>query len=102
MTKPIYELSMDVDCDFSGLPEATCSHCRGDDLGDMDSKILHGDFERSSPIFLSQFGGTCVLDRGHRIKKGDKVCKVQHADNPLVPVSGVACTTCTLDLPRAK
>lgn len=53
-------------------------------------------------IFPSQFGGYCTIEPSHRIKKGDRVSKIQRADNPMVPVPGVACSICTLDLPRAK
>lgn len=100
MTKPIYELRMDVECELSGLPEATCSHCLGQD-NDLDYRGIDGDFERVSPKFPSQYTGTCVLDRSHTIKRGDIVCKVQHSDNPLIPVPGVACANCTYDLPVA-
>ena len=103
MTKPIYELSMDVICSFSDLPEATCSHCRGDD---DDPAHMHGvidaDVERVSPIFAAQYSGVCVLDRSHIVKRGDKVSKVRYVDNPLITLSGVACKNCTLDVPRAK
>jgi hypothetical protein len=98
MTKPITELSYDKDCEFSGLPEATCSHCLKQD----DSDILPESEYEIVATFDAQFHGWCNIDSEHRIKKGSKVARVQHADNPLLPVPGVACATCILDLPRAK
>lgn len=52
--------------------------------------------------FESQFSGRCAVDWNHRVKRGDIVAKVQRADNPFLPVAGVACGACTKDLPRAR
>lgn len=53
-------------------------------------------------VFEAQFHGFCAVDRAHVVKRGDRVSKVQHADNPMVPVAGVACKACTWALPRAS
>lgn len=93
------EALTDDECEFSGLPENTCSHCIGDDdLGNVNED----DYERISKIFPAMFPGQCTIDPDHRIKRGDKVSRVQHADNPMLTVSGVACASCTILLPRAK
>ena len=97
MFKPIHELSMSIDCAFSGLPEATCSHCLGQDEKDPGSD----DYEIIGRPFEAQYSGVCTLDYDHRIKRGEKISRVQHAGNPFLPVSGVACAACTVDLPRA-
>lgn len=44
--------------------------------------------------FKSQFSGVCTIDRDHPIKRGDWVTRVEHADNPFIPVTGVACKYC--------
>lgn len=71
-------------------------------LGDLDDTDLNpeSDFEVVA-VFDAQFHGFCAVDRGHVVKRGDRVSKVQHADNPMVPVAGVACKACTWALPRA-
>lgn len=96
--KPIHELSLDRECEFSLLPEATCSHCTGHDDSDL---LADSDYEITA-LFTAQFAGTCTIDSEHRIRRGDRIAKVQHADNPMLPVPGVACSACVLDLPRAK
>lgn len=53
-------------------------------------------------VFDSQFTGTCVIDRSHTVRRGDRVAKLQLASNPMLPVTGVACKACTWALPLAK
>lgn len=95
--KKIHELSLDITCDFSLLPEATCAHCLG-----HDNDILPESDYEITVLMTAQFHGTCTIDPEHRIRKGDTIARVQHADNPFLPVPGVACASCVLDLPRAK
>jgi hypothetical protein len=52
--------------------------------------------------FQAQFPGFCTIERSHKVKRGDWVSKVQFADNPMVPIQGVACKRCTEELPRAN
>lgn len=54
----------------------------------------------TGPQFISQFSGWCAVDRFHKVKRGDRVTKVMWADNPTIPVSGVACKSCTKILPK--
>ena len=60
------------------------------------------EYEIVGRLFESQFPGRCAVDWNHRVRKGDVVAHVQRADNPFLPVTGVACGACTKDLPRAK
>lgn len=60
------------------------------------------DYEAAGGSFETQFPGHCTINRDHKIKRGDRVVRVQRADNPLIPVPGVACKNCTKILPRAK
>lgn len=53
-------------------------------------------------VFTSQFSGTCTINREHRIKRGDKVGRVQYSDNPFIAISGVCCEACVNWYPRAK
>lgn len=85
-------------CDYSLLHRYECAHCMN--IDDSDITPDH-DYEIVS-IFPSQFGGVCNLEPAHRIRKGDRVSKIRRADNPMVPLSGVACSYCTLEFPRAK
>lgn len=50
----------------------------------------------------SQEAGRCCLNEEHRIRRGDKIGKLQHADNPFIPVSGWACKHCTSIYPKAR
>lgn len=68
----------------------------------MDEDIIPDHEYEVINVFPSQFNGFCTLDFGHKIRRGDRVVKLQRADNPLVPVPGVACKICALDIPRAK
>lgn len=85
-------------CDFSLLHRYECSHCTGVD----DSDITPDHEYEITSNFPSQFGGYCTLNDSHRIRKGDRVSKLRLADNPLISVPGVACSLCSLDIPRAK
>lgn len=48
------------------------------------------------------FPSRCTVDYEHKIRTGDQVARVRRADNPMLPVPGVACTLCLKMLPRAK
>lgn len=50
--------------------------------------------------FQAQFSGYCAVDYDHRIKRGDRVARIQRADNPMIPVTGVACPMCLRILPK--
>lgn len=52
-------------------------------------------YEVDGRSFESQYRGTCVINRDHEVKRGDKVARVKRTDNPLIPVAGVACKSCT-------
>lgn len=59
------------------------------------------EFEIVGRAFPSQYHGVCTLDPDHRIRRGDKVARVQRSDNPMLPISGVACNMCVRILPHA-
>lgn len=96
-------LSYDKECLFSGLPMATCSHCTGDDdlMGVNADYDYYDDYEVLR-TFEAQFHSHCLIDENHRVRRGDRVAMVRRADNPMLPVRGVACASCTKVLPRAK
>lgn len=96
------DLPMDKICLFSDLPMATCSHCRGDDLEDLTSDWEENDFEIVGRVFETAFRSVCRVNDEHTVRKGDKVARLRHGDNPMLPVSGVACAACTKELPRAR
>ena len=52
------------------------------------------EYELDGKPFRSQYPGWCTINDLHRIKVNDRVCRVQRADNPMLPVSGVACAAC--------
>lgn len=93
------------ECDFSGLPKEFCAHCKGDKLGDEKAPVYGNDdeseFEIIGRVFEAQYSGVCTINYDHRVKRGDRVAKVQRADNPMLPVSGVACAACVKVLPHA-
>lgn len=60
------------------------------------------DFETVGRGFEAQFPGRCAIVYEHKIQRGDLVSRVQRADNPMLPVPGVACKVCTRLIPRAK
>lgn len=51
-------------------------------------------------VFRSGYSGYCTLDPEHRIKRNDLVGKLGRADNPMLPVTGVACKYCVKHIPR--
>jgi hypothetical protein len=53
-------------------------------------------------IFPALYPGACTLDYEHPVKRGDKVGKIQYADNPMVPIPGVACKRCTAEIKLAN
>lgn len=59
------------------------------------------DFEAIGALFDSQFSGRCAIDWNHRIRRGEVVTRVARADNPFLPVPGVACGNCTKILKRS-
>lgn len=59
------------------------------------------EFERIGPSFLAQYGGLCAIDPDHRVKRGDRVSRVHRTDNPMLVVSGVACSMCIKGMPHA-
>ena len=59
-------------------------------------------YERISKPFLSTFSGRCAVDNTHIVKKNTWVARVQRADNPMLPVTGVACATCVKMLRRVS
>jgi hypothetical protein len=107
------------ECSWSGLAKAFCSHCTGAKLGDekdrgrLTTELLFDDQEGEQPdnddiefeilrTFPAQYSGFCTVDRAHKIKRGDIVAVVQRADNPMLPVKGVACRSCVSILPHAS
>lgn len=87
----------DTLCELTELPPAWCAHCQGTpDLEEEDS------FEVLGRPFDAQFPGRCTIDYDHNIRRGDLVARVQRADNPMLPVQGVACSACVRILPRVK
>lgn len=85
-------------CDYSLLHRYECAHCMNVD----DSDITPDHDYEVTAIFAAQFASTCTLNESHRIRKGDRVGKLQYADNPYISIPGVACKYCTTDYPRAK
>lgn len=63
----------------------------------MDEK-----YEVIGRTFEAQYSGHCTVEYRHRIRRGDTVARVQKADNPMLPVPGVACSLCVKLLPRGK
>lgn len=94
------DLIDESECEFSGLPKFACSHCTGDELGD-EPDTHEIEYEVKGRPFDARFPGRCTIDYDHQIRKGDLVAYVQRADNPMMPVQGVACQACVKSLPRA-
>lgn len=101
------------ECDFSGLAKIYCAHCLGHKLGDEPDQPKYGnlDFEEADPedvfevvgrAFESKYKGHCTLNYDHKIKMGSRVARVQRKDNPMIPVTGVACSDCIRILPKAR
>jgi hypothetical protein len=69
---------------------------------DMDDEPdLTDDFEIEY-IFEAQFRGHCTIDREHEYRRGQKVGRVRHASNPMLPIQGVACSNCIKIFPHAE
>lgn len=66
-----------------------------DDEPDFEYEIIGRTFE-------AQFPSHCAIDYDHKIKRGDRVGRVQRADNPMIPVPGVACKNCVKMYPRGR
>lgn len=90
------------ECDFSGLPRVFCAHCKGhiEEKPPVYGNDDPAEFE-IIVVFDAQFPGVCTIDRDHRIKRGMRVARIQRADNPMIPISGVACSSCLKMLPHA-
>ncbi len=52
------------------------------------------EFEVDGRPFMTMYPGNCTVDYEHIIKRGERVARVRRADNPMLPVSGVACYRC--------
>lgn len=59
------------------------------------------EFEIIGRTFEAQYHGVCTLDYDHRVRRGDRVARIQRADNPMLPITGVACKNCIAFLPHA-
>lgn len=74
------------------------------------SKVTHPDDVRERDAeeyevvvtFDALYNSTCTMDNRHDVKKGTRVGRVRLVSNPLLPVPGVACASCTKGMPRAK
>lgn len=97
--KSFLELSYDEECDFSGLPMATCAHCTGDD--DSSAASVEDDWEIIR-LFTATSSGQCNLMPDHRIKLGDIIGKLQHSSNPFVSVPGWCCKQCARSYPVVR
>lgn len=53
-------------------------------------------------VFDAQFPSRCRVDYDHKIRVGDRVARLQRSDNPMLPVTGVACSKCYKIIPRAQ
>lgn len=60
------------------------------------------EFEITRGPFKTMYRGTCTVNRDHEVKPGDLVAVVQRADNPFLPVPGVACYRCIRLMSKAK
>lgn len=60
------------------------------------------EFEILRGPFVTAYRQTCNVDQDHAIKPGEKVAVLQRVDNPMLPVSGVACHRCIRLMARAK
>lgn len=91
------------ECDFSGLPRVFCAHCQGhkEEKPSVYGNDDEDEFEIIGRVFDAQFPGHCTIDYDHRIKRGDRVARVQRIDNPMIPVTGVACSACVKVLSHA-
>ena len=60
------------------------------------------DYEAIGPLIDAKFSGRCAIVWDHRIKRGDVVTRIARADNPFLPVTGVACANCTKFLKKSR
>lgn len=88
-----------AECDISGLPQATCAHCTGDE--DLSAASIEDEWVVIR-LFTARESGHCCLVFEHKIKRGDVIGKLQHADNPFVPVPGWACKSCAKSFPLVR
>lgn len=51
-------------------------------------------------IFRTSYSARCNLEDSHKIKRDDLVGRLQRTDNPLIPVSGIACKHCIKTMKR--
>lgn len=87
-------------CVKTGEDMVHCEHCSDPDYFDVPDE--GPDYETLGRAFKSQYSGSCTVEYRHHIKRGDLVSRVRRADNPNILVTGVACKTCTLMLPRGR
>ncbi len=69
--------------------------------GDLDEEFDQPDEYEITALFEAQYPGHCAINWDHKIKPRDRVARIQHADNPMLPVRGLACKNCVHDLPFA-
>lgn len=69
--------------------------------GDLEEEFESDAGYEIIAIFEAQFPGHCAINWDHKIKVRDRVARIQHADNPMLPVRGLACTKCMRDLEYA-
>jgi len=90
-------------CEKTDMPKYSCAHCQGIKeepvavFGNADVQ----EFELIGRRFQAVYGGVCTINFDHIVKRQDWVSKVQFSDNPMLPVSGVACAQCVRVLPHA-
>ncbi len=70
--------------------------------GDLDDEFESDTDYEIVAVFDAQYPGHCAIDWDHKIKVRDRVARIQHADNPALPVRGLACTKCMRDLEFAQ
>lgn len=67
-----------------------------DDVRERDD-----DFEVTE-TFLALYSGSCAIDNRHDVRRGSRVGRIRAIANPLIPIPGVACSSCVKELPRAR
>lgn len=87
-------------CTITGDPMTSCEHCSDPEYIQLEDE--GPEYETIGRAFRTMYKGNCTVDYRHPIKKGDLVSKVRRQDNPIILVTGVACKTCTLMLPRGR
>ena len=90
-------------CELFEIPKEFCAHCNK--VQEEPAAVYGNDdlleFEAVGRRFQARYSGSCTINYGHSIRRGDWVTRVQRADNPMIPVSGVACTSCTRSIDHA-